>query len=89
MGGKLSVYSCTGNDGNYHIISTNFCSKKYYILSLNSFDDIFVLNFFPADPLAHIMQAFREHLLEKALYSLLTPGYENEDVIGPRRGTDG
>jgi len=56
MGGKLSVYSCTGND---------------------------------SDPLAHIMQAFREHLLEKALYSLLTPGYENEDVLGPRRGADG
>lgn len=46
MGGKLSVYSTTGNE---------------------------------ADPLSHVTQAFREHLLEKALYSLLTPGYESDE----------
>ena len=42
-----------------------------------------------ADPLGHVTQAFREHLLERALYSLVTPGYENDNVIGPNRGSDG
>ena len=40
--------------------------------------------YFAADPLAHVTRAFREHLLEKALYSLLTPGYEN-DSEAPRK----
>ena len=42
-----------------------------------------------ADPLGHVTQAFREYLLESALYSLVTPGYENDSVIGPNRGSDG
>ncbi len=42
-----------------------------------------------ADPLAHVAQVFREHLAECALYSLVTPGWENNGVVGPNRGSDG
>ena len=42
-----------------------------------------------ADPLCHVQQAFREHLLERALYSLVTPGYNNNEVVGYDRGKDG
>ena len=42
-----------------------------------------------ADPLAHVTLGFREHLLENTLYSLVTPGYENDSIIGPNRGSDG
>jgi len=42
-----------------------------------------------ADPLAYVMQAFRENILEKALYSLVTPGYESDTIVGPNRGIDG
>jgi len=35
---------------------------------------------FVADPLAHIMRGLREHLMEKALRALVTPGYK--DHIG-------
>jgi len=35
---------------------------------------------FAADPLAHIMRGLREHLMEKALRALVTPGYK--DHIG-------
>jgi len=35
---------------------------------------------FTADPLAHITRGLREHLMEKALRALVTPGYK--DHIG-------
>jgi len=35
---------------------------------------------FVADPLAHITRGLREHLMEKALRALVTPGYK--DHIG-------
>ena len=38
-----------------------------------------------ADPLSHMTQAFREYMLEKALYSLLTPGYESDDSVSKDR----
>ena len=38
-------------------------------------DELFV-----ADPLAHITRGLREHLMEKALRALVTPGYK--DHIG-------
>ena len=41
------------------------------------------------DPLAHVTQAYREQLLEKALYSLVTPGYQNNNIVGPNKGSDG
>ncbi|XP_078602754.1 sterol regulatory element-binding protein 1-like [Branchiostoma floridae x Branchiostoma japonicum] len=33
----------------------------------------------PVDPLSHLSQAFREHMLEKALYSLVTPSNTNNN----------
>jgi len=42
-----------------------------------------------ADPMAHITRAFREMLLGKALYALVTPGYTNDGVVGPNKGADG
>ena len=42
-----------------------------------------------ADPLAFIMKAFREQLLEKAVFTLVTPGYEMPSVVGPNKGTNG
>ena len=42
-----------------------------------------------ADPLVHVTTAFREMLLQKALYAMVTPGYQNEQVIGPNKGADG
>ena len=42
-----------------------------------------------ADPLGHLTQAFREYLVERALYSLVIPSYENDDVVGPNRGVNG
>ena len=35
---------------------------------------------YTADPLAHITRGLREHLMEKALRALVTPGYK--DHIG-------
>jgi len=45
--------------------------------------------FSSVDPLAHVTQAYREQLLEKALYSLVTPGYQNNNIVGPNKGSDG
>ena len=35
------------------------------------------------------MKAFREQLLEKAVFTLVTPGYEMPSVVGPNKGTNG
>ena len=35
------------------------------------------------------MRTFREQLMEKALYTLVTPGYEHKTVIGPNKGLNG
>jgi len=48
-----------------------------------------VCNLISADPLAHVTRAFREHLLERALYSLVTPGYQSNNIVGPNKGSDG
>ena len=42
-----------------------------------------------SDPLAFLMKTFREQLLEKALYTLVTPGYKHQTVIGPNQGLNG
>jgi sterol regulatory element-binding transcription factor 1 len=41
------------------------------------------------DPLAYVTRAFREALLEKAVYSLVTPGYDSDSVLGSGHGSDG
>ena len=43
---------------------------------------------FPVDPLAHIMRGFREYLLEKAVYALVTPGYKNHLKLKPENSSD-
>ncbi|ELT88175.1 hypothetical protein CAPTEDRAFT_165299 [Capitella teleta] len=52
-------------------------------------DSIFSTSGNEADPLAHVTRAFREHLLETSLYSLVTPGYQNNNIVGPNKGRDG
>ena len=42
-----------------------------------------------ADPLAYVMQSFREYVFELSVYSLVTPGYETDSIIGPNRGSNG
>ena len=42
-----------------------------------------------SDPLAFVMKAFRESLLQKALFALVTPGYEVPSVVGPNKGSNG
>lgn len=61
-------------------MSFSFCIRKYYekdhatftfekLLCSNLSESLYIT----ADPLGHIAQAYREHLLEKALYALVTP----------------
>jgi len=40
------------------------------------------------DPLAHVMRGFRECLLEKGIFALLTPGYKNHSKLRTENGSD-
>lgn len=40
------------------------------------------------DPLAHVTRGFREYLLEKAVYALVTPGYKEHLRLGTDNSSD-
>jgi len=41
-----------------------------------------------ADPLAHITRGLREHLMEKALRALVTPGYRDHIALSSHYTTN-
>jgi len=43
---------------------------------------------FSADPLAHIMRGLREHLMDKALRALVTPGYKDHIALSTHNTTN-
>ena len=63
--------------------------KPCVCLHMRPIVQVLDVSFSSVDPLAHVMQAYREQLLEKALYSLVTPGYQNNNIVGPNKGYDG
>ena len=46
------------------------------------------LVFLSVDPLAHVTRGFREYLLEKAVYALVTPGYKEHLKLGTDNSSD-
>lgn len=59
--------------------------KKYLCKHLQKLNCII---FYLADPVAHVSQAFREHLLRYALFSIVLPSTTDDDTTGDESARD-